>query len=315
MIVEKCCTKCGLVKSIDSFNKKSKSKDGYRSRCRECQLLDNREYRAEQRVKKELIRASLPVVVVTEKRCTRCGIVKSLDAYNKKSTSRDGHRSHCRECQSKSAEEYLSKSEVKIARTRYSKIWYTRTRPIRLQQNKTYRENNKEKTRLRHKRYREDNREKEQIRHRKYRHNNPLKKKEEVMRRRALVANATIVPLTIEQIRIIHITESCAYCGIFFSEDIKRHIDHIVPLSKGGSHTFENLISVCEKCNLSKGSSLIPEWYYCPTPHTPVVQYIISQSLGLKPGYEIVEEYHSRWAPQLSEQNNSDLIKIKSSYE
>lgn len=38
------------------------------------------------------------------------------------------------------------------------------------------------------------------------------------------------------------------------------HTDHIVPLSKGGLHSVENLCISCGSCNLSKGSSDPNEW-------------------------------------------------------
>ncbi len=38
--------------------------------------------------------------------------------------------------------------------------------------------------------------------------------------------------------------------------DVKLHIDHIFPASKGGSSKFENLRYLCEKCNLSKSNKI-----------------------------------------------------------
>ena len=43
----------------------------------------------------------------------------------------------------------------------------------------------------------------------------------------------------------------CQYCG---KKTIELTIDHIVPRSKGGSHSWDNLITACPKCNTKKGA-------------------------------------------------------------
>lgn len=45
----------------------------------------------------------------------------------------------------------------------------------------------------------------------------------------------------------------CVECG----SDQDLHIDHIIPLSRGGSDTLENLQILCARCNLSKGNRRI----------------------------------------------------------
>ncbi len=35
------------------------------------------------------------------------------------------------------------------------------------------------------------------------------------------------------------------------------HIDHIIPLSKGGSHTSDNIAPACPKCNIEKGNKIL----------------------------------------------------------
>lgn len=51
----------------------------------------------------------------------------------------------------------------------------------------------------------------------------------------------------------------CAYC----SEELEAgdtHVDHIVPLSRGGSSRPENLAVVCGPCNRSKHTKSLDEW-------------------------------------------------------
>jgi len=42
---------------------------------------------------------------------------------------------------------------------------------------------------------------------------------------------------------------SCQYCGA------RKHLtlDHVVPKSKGGSHTWDNVVTACNSCNSRKG--------------------------------------------------------------
>lgn len=49
----------------------------------------------------------------------------------------------------------------------------------------------------------------------------------------------------------------CAYCG---GDDGGIHMDHVIPLSRGGRHAIANVLPACRKCNLSKGSKLLMEW-------------------------------------------------------
>jgi 5-methylcytosine-specific restriction endonuclease McrA len=44
----------------------------------------------------------------------------------------------------------------------------------------------------------------------------------------------------------------CVYCKANLRK-VKRHIDHIVPLSRGGSCDRGNIQYLCAPCNLSKG--------------------------------------------------------------
>jgi 5-methylcytosine-specific restriction endonuclease McrA len=48
----------------------------------------------------------------------------------------------------------------------------------------------------------------------------------------------------------------CAYCG---RSDLPLTIDHIMPRSKGGDDSWENLVSACMPCNNKKGDMLLEE--------------------------------------------------------
>lgn len=50
---------------------------------------------------------------------------------------------------------------------------------------------------------------------------------------------------------------TCKYCGRQ-SDEVKLVIDHIEPVSKGGTNTESNLITSCESCNQGKAAKIIP---------------------------------------------------------
>ena len=52
----------------------------------------------------------------------------------------------------------------------------------------------------------------------------------------------------------------CAYCGKDLDID-SATIDHILPKFKGGHNVKSNMLCSCSKCNRSKGSSLLEDWY------------------------------------------------------
>jgi hypothetical protein len=48
----------------------------------------------------------------------------------------------------------------------------------------------------------------------------------------------------------------CAYCG----EREASHQDHVIPRSKGGSDSIDNMVPACADCNLEKGNRTPDEW-------------------------------------------------------
>lgn len=45
---------------------------------------------------------------------------------------------------------------------------------------------------------------------------------------------------------------TCQMCGATVEDGVKLHIDHIIPVSKGGTNDVDNLQVLCHKCNLAK---------------------------------------------------------------
>jgi 5-methylcytosine-specific restriction endonuclease McrA len=60
---------------------------------------------------------------------------------------------------------------------------------------------------------------------------------------------------------------SCAYCGAY---DVELTLDHVVPESRGGKKSWDNIVAACRECNKTKGART-PEEAGMMLLHKPVV--------------------------------------------
>lgn len=89
-----------------------------------------------------------------------------------------------------------------------------------------------------------------------YRTSNPHIHKAKKARRRARL-HAAEGTHTSADIRMQYEKQEgrCFYCGVEVGDTY--HVDHVVPLSRGGSNWPENLVIACPPCNISKGNKLL----------------------------------------------------------
>lgn len=73
-----------------------------------------------------------------------------------------------------------------------------------------------------------------------------------------VTVNPKSINIYVARVRASH-SIKCYYCESFVSGK-KAHIDHIIPLSKGGPHSIENLCATCSHCNLTKSAKLITDF-------------------------------------------------------
>ena len=52
----------------------------------------------------------------------------------------------------------------------------------------------------------------------------------------------------------------CAYCGTDIKYGGNWHIDHVIPISRGGKDEFENFAASCPTCNINKGDKTLSEF-------------------------------------------------------
>ncbi len=87
----------------------------------------------------------------------------------------------------------------------------------------------------------------------------------------------------------------CQYCdGRFPVEDLT--FDHVVPRSRGGRTTWENVVTACSACNLLKGNRLPTESRMLPRriPRRPSAHTLHDAGRGFPPRY-----LHESWRDYL----------------
>jgi len=92
---------------------------------------------------------------------------------------------------------------------------------------------------------------------RRWRQKHPEKVRDKVARRRALKKGNG--PAESIDYRVVY-ERDMGICGICYEPVSSRnwHLDHVIPLSKGGTHTYGNVQVSHPECNLSKGAGQSP---------------------------------------------------------
>lgn len=206
----------------------------------------------------------------TTKVCSLCSTVKEITQFTKVVTNIDGFGCWCKACrQSKKKMWHAEHKESENAKAvQYAKdrpaymkarnLYYYRKNP-RIEYRKEYQEKNAE--RLRQKRLTANAREASLNRTQKWRAENPEKSKENCRRSQAMRwfnAEAKRVAYA----KIYEEENGVCYLCCKPVERKGAHFDHVVPLSKGGSHTFDNIRVTHRTCNLRKGAKIIKPGAY-----------------------------------------------------
>jgi len=217
------------------------------------------------------------------KTCSMCQKEKPLSEFHKCKKSQDGHGYRCKECGRMAARKWHHANRER-ANTN-SRNWY-KNNPERLRQ---YRAANRERSREQHRQWiaanpearrrydrkyyaanRERQIEKSRLRYaanrdraneqaRAWRKANPDAAKSLKRNYKARKRNADGTH-TAADIRAQYKAQkgNCYYCG----EKVggAYHVDHVIPLSRGGSNGRENIVIACPTCNMSKHDKMPHEW-------------------------------------------------------
>lgn len=276
----KVCTKCGEWKSFGDFNKAKRYKNGHQPSCRECQrkIRQNTVKKMRTEYHKQYYQDNKGKIKEQSQQYYQANKEKITEnRHLNKDKIAEQNKQYYQANKEKLTEQIKKyRQDNKEKYSEYHKEYYQVNKEEIIERAKQYRQVNIEKIYKCQKQYREANTEKiaeyrqsnkdkitEQRRH--YRQ---TKRGREAyykgkMKRRSYKHK---VLFTSHQRKEILDRDSwtCQCCGIKvhdrntgdWNTPDKAHIDHIIPISKGGNSEPKNLRVLCRTCNLSKQDKL-----------------------------------------------------------
>ena len=189
------------------------------------------------------------------KTCTKCKAEKDLREYHKNSNYKDGLANRCKLCVAEYDEQRYVQNHTKAIML--TKIWKSNNPKRVRENNKKYCEANTDKAKAYAKKYNEVNREKLKAYKKKWLKKNPDKAREAHTRRRVRKLNAFVAPVDRQEI-FARDGGRCHICKRKVDPD-GWHLDHIIPLSKNGTHEPRNVAVSHPRCNMQKHTSLVAQ--------------------------------------------------------
>lgn len=194
---------------------------------------------------------SLTDIVRRERPCPQCGTSFS---------PRDKRSKICDECK-------------RLAQIEYNREWRRRNPEYHSEYNKRWRQEHPEEYRAYWEWYRTTYPDKVKAAYQKWEAANPNhvrewternreQARETVRRRRSRLRSAQSFEVTTRDVKrmVARFGNRCAYCRERLSD--RYHVDHVVPISRGGDNGIGNLVPACAACNSSKNNWLLSEWRY-----------------------------------------------------
>ncbi len=182
------------------------------------------------------------------KECRRCKETKSAEEFSKSSRNKDGLISYCKECDSKYGKDWYARNkesnkqrslkwakENKEKFKEYQKKWDEENKEVRRRYQAKWYQENKKKVSANQKTWWDKNPDKRKL----YKHKYYGKLRDQL----GEVSSDIIEKLRIEQDNL------CYYCDKKLDS---WHLEHMVPVSRGGLHDDSNLCLSCPSCNLRK---------------------------------------------------------------
>ena len=198
--------------------------------------------------------------------CTKCGVTWPAIAryFYRQKTGRYGLRSVCKLCADRAHRDLGKRPDTREKRRQYSSNNYYKHRENRLAQHAEYRETNREERReydrQRVRTKKERLRERARIKADPELYAKALNAFRESRNRRRAQQRGSPGHHTASDIRQMYDDQHglCAYCEVEL--DGAFHVEHMTPLSRGGSNDWSNIAIACAECNCRKHTRTAEEY-------------------------------------------------------
>ncbi len=262
-IPQSTCTKCGETKPLSAFSPEPRNRSGVRSQCKVCRTAHQKaKYHVNPEVQKERNHKNyeatkervVELLANYTKNCSKCGKIKPASGFSPQKTTADGLKSWCKDCNSALARKGYANNPDRAKE--YTRKWRSEHADYERQKmreyNAQYYQENGDHVRRRVKAYTESNPEKVETFRKAYRATPAAQalKKAAHQRRRALKLGNGGNHTAAQWIAMCDwFGNICLKCG-----KAEITVDHVVPITKGGSNDITNLQPLCGECNMSKGN-------------------------------------------------------------
>lgn len=178
------------------------------------------------------------MLLSSTKTCNKCNQEKSIDDFGFENKKQGIKKRFCFDCDRARQREFYYRNRTKLLIQK--KEHYEEFKPMYLERQVSYRKENKQKV-------------KESFD--KWFQKNPDAIRAQSKKRKALLRGAGIKLVTRKEIKRL-LSQKCFYC----ETQMSTQVDHVIPVSRGGTHSIGNLVGACASCNASKNKWFITEW-------------------------------------------------------
>lgn len=193
--------------------------------------------------------------------CSKCGEWRPLARYRKRLLSRDGYDYVCRECSNEKSREWRAQHKQRVQEL--NREFYEANREERLEYHRQYRQNNQGRIKQLLAKFRHEHPDYHRDYMRRWTKANPDKVRARDNARRVFKMGQPASFTANEWSKLKErYNYTCLRCGRREPE-IKLTADHVVPISKGGIGTIDNIQPLCRHCNTAKSDTTVdyrPNW-------------------------------------------------------